>query len=333
MQSDRKADHIQLAKASQVIKDNLDQRFYYEPMLGVHPTDLKFEPIRLAGKTIEAPLWVSSMTGGTSGAREININLARACRKFKMGFGLGSCRPLLHSKDRFADFDVRDHLGEEQPLFANIGIAQLEELLQSKAEDAIDQLVYDLRADGCIIHVNPLQEFLQPEGDRFARRPLESIATFLEKSDTRVIVKEVGQGMGPASLRMLMRLPVVALEFGAAGGTNFSQLELSRSNKNIREAFSVFANVGHSAEEMVEFIHRNMTEIMTDDEVPLVIVSGGIRSFLDGYYLMRKLRLPAIYAQASAFLAPAMDGEKALDDYIAGQLTGLKMAMAYLRVR
>jgi isopentenyl-diphosphate delta-isomerase len=87
----RKQDHIELAFRSRVGVDQLDDRFWYEPMLGKHPDRYEWD-MEFLGKSLRLPLWVSSMTGGTRMARTINHNLARACGSFGMGMGLGFCR-------------------------------------------------------------------------------------------------------------------------------------------------------------------------------------------------------------------------------------------------
>ncbi len=226
----RKRDHIDLAFQSQITAQEMDRRFSYEPMLAAHPRPGSLPPLSFLGKSLRAPMWVSSMTGGTEWARIINHNLARVCREFGMGMGLGSCRSLLHDDLSLDDFNVRPVIGDDLPLYANLGIAQVEQLIQKNALHKVDELVDKLSADGLIIHVNPLQEWLQPEGDRFPRAPLHTISDFLEKRDISVIVKEVGQGMGYESLKALLQLPIQALDFAASGGTNFALLELLMIN-------------------------------------------------------------------------------------------------------
>jgi isopentenyl-diphosphate Delta-isomerase len=285
------------------------------------------------GRPHRAPLWVSSMTGGTQLARKINHNLARACGEFGFGMGLGSCRALLYSDEYFADFNVRPIMGDQVPLYANLGIAQVEKLLANNEVKVAEDLVAKLRADGLIIHVNPTQEWLQPEGDRLLRTPLDTIAEFLSRTSLKVIVKEVGQGMGPASLRALLQLPLEAIDFAASGGTNFALLELLRSDDQQREAFEPLSLVGHSATEMVDLTNALVTELGHTLRCRQVIISGGVKNFLDGYYLNQKLGLPSVYGQASAFLKPAKESYESLQRYVQLQLRGLAYARAYLRVK
>jgi isopentenyl-diphosphate delta-isomerase len=337
----RKEDHIEMAFRSQVDRMALDDRFYYEPMLAAHPVPGSLPAFDFGGKTMRAPLWVSSMTGGTEKAYVINQNLGMACAEFGMGMGLGSCRPLLYGHDRLRDFDIRPVTGDDVPLFANLGVAQIQELLDDGREKELQQMVDALRADGLIIHVNPLQEAMQPEGDRFTVSPLATVkATMAALPALPIIVKAVGQGMGPASLKALLELPLLAVDTAANGGTNFSKLELLRSDEMVRQAYEPVVNLGHSAEEMVGFINdavlartQAVTERSRSVQCKNLIASGGVRDFLDGYHLIQKSTLPAVYGQASAFLRYAREDYGTLQRYIETQLRGLELAYAYLVVK
>ncbi len=332
--SRRKRDHIELAFEAQLEAARVDARFWYEPMLAAMPDeDEPLPPVPFAGKELRLPIWVSSMTGGTELAHTINHNLARACREFGMGMGLGSCRSILRDKSRFADFDLREVAGPDVPLFANLGIAQVEQLLAQKAADRIEALVAELRADGLIVHVNPLQEWLQPEGDRITRPPLETIRHLLEATDVPLIVKEVGQGFGPASMEALMQLPLVAIDFGASGGTNFALLEMLRADEEARTAWMALARVGHTAEQMVHMANRLADTLGARLRCRQLIISGGISSFLDGYYLTGLSRLPALYGQASAFLRHARGDYETLRRHVQRQADGLRLARRFLRIR
>ena len=325
---ERKKDHIDLALNSQTLIDTLDDRFDYEPMLNPHPGGSP-EPFDFLGKKQNIPLWISSMTGGTELAGKINMNLARACHEFGMGMGLGSCRIIMGDDTYFEDFNLRPIIGDDYPLYANLGIAQIEEFIESNTVDRIQTLLDRLQADGLVIHVNPLQEWCQPGGDHFRSAPIDRIKRLLDKTDFRVIVKEVGQGMGPESLRALMKLPLEAIEFAAFGGTNFALVELARSTPAMKAHYEPLTSVGHTAEEMVDLANHIFD---TEPEILCrqLIISGGIKTFLDGFYLVKKSRLPAIYGQASGFLMHAMENYETLQEYVAYQVKGWQLAEAYL---
>ncbi|BBE17688.1 isopentenyl-diphosphate delta-isomerase, FMN-dependent [Aquipluma nitroreducens] len=329
MASDRKLEHIQLALESQTKLSEQDLRFNYEPLLAAHPenTDLSID---FLGKKLQAPIWVSSMTGGTGVARSINGNIARACREFGMGMGLGSCRKILFNKNDWADFDFRNEIGD-QPFWANLGVAQVEELLASKNIQAIIDLVGELRADGLIVHVNPLQEWFQPEGNRLKQSPLQTIQQLLDQISLKVIVKEVGQGFGPESLRELLALPIEAIEFGAYGGTNFSKLEMLRDDQQKLDASLPFAFVGQSASQMVDSVNQILKE-NPNPACRQLIISGGIQNALDGYYLTSKSQLPAVFGMASAVLKHASENYESLQNFLQNQIQVLSLAKAYLKI-
>ena len=329
MASDRKLEHIQLALESQTKLSEQDLRFNYEPLLAAHPenTDLSID---FLGKKLQTPIWVSSMTGGTGVARTINGNIARACREFRMGMGLGSCRKILFNKNDWADFDFRDEIGD-QPFWANLGVAQVEELLASKNIQAIIDLVGELRADGLIVHVNPLQEWFQPEGNRLKQSPLQTIQQLLDQISLKVIVKEVGQGFGPESLRELLALPIEAIEFGAYGGTNFSKLEMLRDDQQKLDASLPFAFVGQSAGQMVDSVNQILKE-NPNPACRQLIISGGIQNALDGYYLTSKSQLPAVFGMASAVLKHASESYESLQNFLQNQIQVLSLAKAYLKI-
>jgi isopentenyl-diphosphate delta-isomerase len=332
LSSSRKLDHIELATKAHMANASQDERFYYEPMLSGHPDTGTDISTNFLGKKLKAPLWVSSMTGGTEKAYEINTRLAHACAEFGLGMGLGSCRSLLFSQDRLRDFDLRGILGQELPFYANLGIAQVEQLIAKGEINRINDLLQLLRADGLIVHINPLQEWLQPEGDVISRPPIDTLQELIQSVSTSIIVKEVGQGMGPESIAAILQLPIAAFELAAHGGTNFSRLELLRANSDKRDAYEMLSHVGHSALDMVNWINA-LTMDMKQPACSEFILSGGIRDFLDGYHLIKTLRWPSVYGQASGFLKHATESQAALNTYIAQQIAGLQLAQTYLRVR
>ncbi len=329
----RKKDHLKLAINSQTGVNSLNKSVFYEPLFGVH-RPAEAEPFDFAGKKMKAPLWISSMTGGTGEARHINQNLARACGEFGLGMALGSCRPLLESDEFFNDFALRPLVGDEWPFYANLGVAQVEELISQGQSFRLKDLVERLQADGLIIHLNPLQELFQPEGDVYDRPAIDTIKDVLDQTDLPLIVKEVGQGMGPLSLSALMQLPLQAIEFGAYGGTNFSQLELSRGKSLEKQYLMPLSRVGHSAEEMLEFFDQLLAELGEKALCRDVIISGGVTDFVHGHSLIEKFQgETAVYGQAKAFLEKAQGDYEDLKVYVQAQVEGLKQASQFLTAR
>ncbi len=326
---DRKKDHIQLAFQATVNQNEKDDRFIYEPMLSSH-SDFSFSSFEFLGKTMNYPFWISSMTGGTEMAGKINKRLASVAGKYGLGMGLGSCRSLLNNESYFNDFDVRRYIGKDQPLFSNFGIAQIEKMIENNSIDKVEEVREKLDADGTIIHINPLQEAFQPEGDRLKHAPIDTIQKLLEIVKSPIIIKEVGQGMGYESIKSILQLNIAAFDFGAWGGTNFTRLESLR-NKNISKAFDGFANVGHDALEMTLMVNEIIEEV--DVKCKQVIISGGIHSVLDGFYLNKICKLPSVIGMGSLFLENALRSEEDLDLFVNELIEKWKLAEAYLKVK
>lgn len=301
-------------------------------MLSGHPDKGGHWEIKFGNKTFNFPIWISSMTGGSSRSGAINTMLAKTAKMFGFGMGLGSCRIILKDDTYLSDFNLRPILGNEVPFYANLGIAQIEQILEAGEAYLIKNLVNKLDADGLIIHVNPLQEWLQPEGDQIHFAPIETIKKLLNETEIPLIVKEVGQGFGKESMIELLKLPLAAIDFAASGGTNFSKLELFR-NPGMKEFFESVISVGHTAGEMTEFLNDVVEVLGEERKCNLAIISGGIKNFLDGYYFISKSKIPAVYGQASAFLKYANQSQESLDTYAQHQAEGLLLAKAFLKIK
>ena len=235
---------------------------------------------------------------------------------------------MLDDRQSRQDFAVGEHM-VGRPLFANLGIAQIERLQAERQTARVHAMVKDLAAQGLIIHVNPLQEWFQPGGDLYTRAPLETITRLVEEAPYPVMVKEVGHGLGPASLKALMRLPLAAIEFGAYGGTNFSLLESRRASEARAPGL---IHVGHSAQEMVGFVK----DILKSGErfaCERFIISGGVSDSLQGYHLCSQLPGRALFGMAHGVLQHAQRGEEDLFQFIQQQRDQYLMAQAYLRPR
>lgn len=329
--SQRKNDHIQMAASSVPAVALADKRFYYEPLIGASPDEMP--PVNFMGKVVRHPLWISSMTGGSPEANRINHMLAEAAAEFGLGMGLGSCRTLLNDDTFFDDFNLRPILGSQLPFFANLGIAQVEQLLQHNAFDKIARLIDKLQADGLIVHVNPVQEFLQPEGDFLQKPAFETIQQLTEQTRGRfkLMVKEVGQGMGPLSLEKLFQLKIDGIEFGAFGGTNFANIEIRRNQQAYAAHLLPLAGFGHTADEMIGF-SNHLKNATTNKNIQL-IVSGGVQNFLDGYYFLEKSQFPALYGMAGKVLKHALKSRNDLFAFLKAETEGFKFARTFLKVR
>ena len=248
----RKKDHIDLAFKSQI--NEQEGRFYYEPALAGHPSETGKMLITIAEKAMDFPIWISSMTGGAAIAKEINTNLAKVAARFRLGMGLGSSRVILNDNQYLQDFALRKYI-DNQPLFVNLGIAQINFLIRDNQLNKIVDLIKKTEADGLIVHINPLQEWLQPNGDRYYDNPIAMIEKVLDTVDFPIMVKEVGQGFGPKSIAALLKLPLEALDYGALGGTNFSQVELLRNENPKMDALAKTKFIGHKAIEMTDFVN------------------------------------------------------------------------------
>jgi isopentenyl-diphosphate delta-isomerase len=351
--SDRKSHHLELAEKSQLDSARLNSLFDYEPLMSGFPEkDLMESPIKIGKKMVKQPLWISSMTGGTGEAGAINKALAKIAGEFGLGMGLGSCRPLLESDKYFDDFNLRPLIGEEGVLFANFGLAQVFEELSKDNGLRLLGICERLQVDGVFLHINPLQEWYQPEGDRWTESPLvaiEKLGELLKSKGILLGVKEVGQGMGPRSLEALIEGPADLIEFGAFGGTNFSLLERLRGpdkdhaseERNPVKSITFqpysktkeFCFVGHSAKEMVSHVNRIIGENKALKDQKTFIVSGGIRSFLEGHYLVENLEGRGLYAMAKPFLEAAQLGEDSLRSFVQSELEGLTLAKTFLRAK
>jgi isopentenyl-diphosphate delta-isomerase len=325
---DRKKDHIELALNSQTKSGNLD--LYYEPLLSAHPDDKTDISKIFLNKKFNTPLWISSMTGGTEKAQLINQNLAKVASEFGFGMGLGSCRPLLDSYKRKEDFDLRETIGD-QAFYINLGVAQLEQLISRRELSKVKKIHDDLRADGLIIHVNPIQEWAQPEGDRFKNPPIETIKTIVKEMEINIIVKEVGQGFGPNSLISLMELPIAAIDFAGFGGTNFTLLELSRHNAQQNGKTHKnhnLKNIGHTCTEMINWVNQNIDQ--TSVNCREFIISGGVTDTLEGFKLQESLKANSIIGMASSFLKHAHDYEQ-LKEFTRSEVENYKLAKCFLK--
>jgi isopentenyl-diphosphate delta-isomerase len=221
----RKAEHLRIAAGAGVehaAGTGLDRvRLRHRALPERDLAEVSLET-RLLGAPLEAPLVVSAMTGGTDEAGEINRRLARAAAEAGIALVLGSGRRLLDDPALLRTY--RPEPMERPPLLlANLGAAQLRE---PEGPERAERLVELLDADGLSVHLNPLQEAIQPEGQPDFRGVLAGIAGAVRRLAPRpVVVKEVGFGLDPADVEALAVAGVAAVDVAGAGGTNWALIE------------------------------------------------------------------------------------------------------------
>ncbi|HEY9848685.1 MAG TPA: type 2 isopentenyl-diphosphate Delta-isomerase [Leptolyngbyaceae cyanobacterium] len=223
------------------------------------------------GKKLGAPLLISSMTGGTELAGNINYRLAEVAQHYKIAMGVGSQRVAVENPELAKTFAVRN-LAPDILLFANLGAVQL------NYEYGLEQClrVIDLlEADALILHLNVLQECVQTKGDTNFKGLLEKIAMLCKKLPVPVIAKEVGNGISAGMAQKLIYAGVAAIDVAGAGGTSWAMVESERAKDAMqRRLGATFADWGIPTAECIESIRT------IAPSVPL-IASGGLRNGLD----------------------------------------------------
>ena len=225
---ERKAEHIRLA-LDPLLRP---ERSWFDDYRLEHCAlpELDFETIDTSvsflGKRLNAPLLISCMTGGTEEARRINQNLALAAEETGVAVGVGSQRAALEEPSTQESFQVRP-FAPTVPVLANLGAVQLN---YGYGVAECRRAVAMLKADALVLHLNPLQEAIQPEGQRNFAGLLEKIGRVAEALEVPVIVKEVGAGISLGVARALERVGVLIVDVAGSGGTSWARIEATRAN-------------------------------------------------------------------------------------------------------
>lgn len=249
---------------------------------------------------LEAPILISSMTGGTDLAKTINVRLAAIAQQYKLAMGVGSQRVAIEHPDLADSFRIRS-IAPDALLFANLGAVQLN---YRYGIDECLRAVELLEADALILHLNPLQEAVQTKGDTNFRGLLDKIAIVCDTLPIPVIAKEVGNGISPIMAEKLIAAGVAAIDVAGAGGTSWAKVEGERAqDAKQRRLGTTFSDWGIPTAECITQIREIAPSI------PL-IASGGLRNGLD---IAKAIALGADLAGlALPFLQAANESEDAL---------------------
>lgn len=304
----RKADHIRICLNEDVQFQQLTNGLECYHFTHCCLPELNRDEIDLStgflGKTLAAPLLISSMTGGTQQAQRINFRLAEVAQHYQIAMGVGSQRVAIENPQVAATFAVRSR-APDILLFANLGAVQLN---YSYGLDECLRVVELLAADALILHLNPLQECIQTNGDTNFRGLLDKIERLSIKLPVPVIVKEVGNGISAAMAQKLINAGVQAIDVAGAGGTSWAKVESERAlNLKQRRLGQTFANWGLPTADCITGIR----EIAPD--IPL-IASGGIRNGLE---VAKAIALGAdLVGLAFPFLQAASESKEAVDELV-----------------
>lgn len=266
-------------------------------------------------KKLAAPLLISSMTGGPSRAERINTHLAEAAEMLGIAFAVGSQRIAIESAGD-AGFGHRlRQLAPTIPIYANFGAVQLAHGFGEKEAGAIIDMI---KADALYLHLNPLQEALQPEGDRDWRGILKAIAKLARALPVPIIAKEIGCGISGAIARRLVEAGIAAIDVAGAGGTSWALVESERAlTERDRAVARSFASWGIPTTDAIRDVRAHCADI------PL-IGSGGIK---DGIAAAKAIRVGADLAGiAAGTLEPALLSAEAVADHLAGVIDQLRIA-------
>jgi isopentenyl-diphosphate delta-isomerase len=319
MNQRRKSDHIRINLQEDVNFKHVSTGFERYRFIHCALPDLNIEDVdtanTLLGKRLTAPLLISSMTGGAPEARQINQRLAEAAQAAGVGMGLGSQRAGLEEPALADTYRVR-HLAPDILLLANLGAVQLN---YGYGPDECRRAVEMVEADALILHLNPLQEALQPEGDTRFAGLLNKIEAICQASEVPVVVKEVGWGISEPVARQLASAGVAALDIAGAGGSSWSQVEMHRATtEHQRQVAAAFAEWGIPTAASLRMAQRGAPGLS-------IIASGGIR---DGVQMAKAIALgAAACGVAGPFLRAASESTADVADLIAVLTAQLRVAM------
>ena len=231
--SNRKKEHLELCKTNKVAFktkttgfENYEFKHYAVTEVDIHKIDFK---CRFLDKKINYPFLISCMTGGTDEADNINAQLAIVAKNLGIPIGVGSQRQAMEN-DNFSDsFKVVRKNAPGVPVLSNIGASQV---VQLKSISPIQKIVEMIEADALVIHINPLQELLQGEGEMNFKGLLKQIKLIVKKLKIPVIAKEVGAGISFEAAKKLLNAGVTVIDVAGAGGTSWAGVEILRTRKD-----------------------------------------------------------------------------------------------------
>jgi len=310
----RKKDHINICKNEDI--DRKQHFFDFYKFENNALPEINFQDIdcstKFLNKKISAPIIISPITGGTKEAQKINENLALAAEKFQIPLGLGSQRIILENPKTAKTFQLRK-LAPTTQILANIGAVQLNYGLKIKD---CQKLIELSQADALYLHLNPLQEAIQPEGNTNFSGLLKKIEKLVKNIKTTIIIKEVGFGISKKATKQLKDIGIKYIDLAGRGGTSWALIEGKRQSKE-KQLGETFADWGIP------------TPIAIQESCKIkglkIIAGGGVRTGLD---IAKALALGASYTSIGLpFLKAALQSPQKVVELIEKLIKELRITM------
>jgi isopentenyl-diphosphate Delta-isomerase len=293
----RKKDHVDLCVNEQVSfrrkTNGLEEwEFVHNALPELDTEDIELSTTFL-GHTISFPLMLTGMTGGYADAERINGALADACQDLRIPIGAGSMRQALENDSFHESYRILRRNGPDIPILANIGAVEVAAMRDARPAQFLIDLV---QADALVVHTNPLQEFLQPEGEARFRGVIDGLAMLVRELDVPVILKEVGAGISRETAMRAHEVGVRWIDVAGAGGTSWAGVEMLRRSGGC-EISPQFWDWGIPTARALEELRFNRPPDLK------LIASGGIT---DGVMIAKCLALGAEIAGAARPLLTAL---------------------------
>ena len=332
--NDRKIEHIQVIESDKLTDrqgnyfDAIRLKHRALPEIALRDVDTRCE---FLGKSLAFPLLISSMTGGDHKIiQRINKNLAQAAEHCKVAMGVGSQRVMFSSETARNSFDLRKY-APTTVLLSNLGAVQLNE---GFTLEKVRALIDVLDADGLYLHLNPLQEAIQIEGDTDFSNLHLKIAELVKQLDIPVLLKEVGSGLSVEDLELGVKAGIQYFDVAGKGGTSWSRVEHQRNQKRqipnadkrlgLDQLGLCFQDWGIDTVSSLKMLSAHSSGVT-------LISSGGLR---DGIDMAKSVILGAsICGLAAPFLKPAMESSEAVIFEIEKLHKEFKTAMFLLGIK
>lgn len=304
----RKKDHVDLTVSGDMqYRQNTGfdrYRFKHNALPEINFGDVSTEAV-LLGRTFSFPLFISSMTGGYTEAGAVNAIIAEFCEANNLPFGVGSQRIMLEDPEAVSSFSIVRKKAPTAFIASNIGGAQL---IGGLPKEQVDTLIDSIEADAVIVHLNPLQELVQPEGDQNFKGVEAGIGQLVSDSPVPVVVKETGAGISGEVAERLLNLGVSVIDIAGAGGTSWAKVENKRNEA--AKAEDIFDDWGLPALDCLL-----QTSGLKSDHSFELIASGGIRTGTD---IAKAFCLGADFAAAAqpVIKAVAEEGSEGLEKLV-----------------